>query len=84
MDPLATITKIAVVGTDTTQAKAVIAFNAAMVAAVLAAQVPGQATTPPPTSQPGNITTDPIQIIFDGTYYTLVSALNYIKYVPAS
>ena len=80
-DPVKTPVKIAVIGSDTSQSKAVIAFNAAMVAAFTAAQAVGQATTPPPTSAPTNIWTDPVTTIFDGTNYIITSAVNYFKFV---
>ena len=78
-DPVKTLVKKSVTGSDNTLPKAQVAFDAAMVTALAAAQT--AAVTPAPTSAPTNVWTDAIEVVYDGTNYNLVSAVNYFIFV---
>lgn len=85
-DPVKTPTKVAVVYTSKiSQADAVTNFNAAMAAAVTAAQGAEYNQTNRAYvvagSQPSSVTLDPVTSNTDGaTYWSLASAVNYTVY----
>ena len=92
-DPVKRYNKIVVIGVDNTPQKSQIAFNAAIVTANATAAglayYPGAVNQPSgtytgtPTTQDGyaQITNDPVTMTYDGTNYTIMSAVNYIDFV---